>query len=1179
MKKSTLKILAGILATLILVLGGLYWYLPKYLVPVIEGYAKRQNIELRISKIDSWFPLRFKADKVQYTLQDIAYLELEDVTIELEKIFFLNKTFKISALLANKAEINILSGNADLKEVKVEWPSPWLGIRINSLNLKNIHISKGATHYSLDLTGLIDIHPRASQITINSMLSLKTPFEEKLSFELGLAKKTRMVRVETSFEEKGTGWLISKLDSAFPISKTKGSLSATGHLSHFLNLLFQTNLQHSPLYPKIKGQLSASFDFEFNEDVPLKLVLTNKAKIDSQFILSDQNLFELSNLKIQNEKNHLKGFVELDIIKQWIKRGQLSTTLDKLDFLYTQLPSLETSPLYVRFLFKGPLFAPDLELNFTWGNLKYKNVELDDLVGTCKLEALNTGNATLYCNLNGEKIQSSFKFSMDQKLIQFKTIDIESQLFTAKSMATLSLKEKAFLNFEMNGTTNTLHQLTSLFYPLPFEIDAKSARFMCSYALHSDLNLDLYLNELDVKDFYSERAEIRIKTQNPFKDPLSMIQASFFRGNYKKIPIHSLELQTEMGRTENFFESKLNAQQCNISSKGFWNFSGQNVHLTLHELQGTLKKDPFSMQKKTELTLGKQTFILSSTLFQVGKGFVVVAANSETAGFLLKMQDTPSSIFSILDPNIDISGLVVGDFTMQKRNGLLVSHLYFQCENLKASYRNWPLVEQTFTTINAKLQNNAITFDINATTEGQFLNLSGIVPIQQAPYRIATNQDFKLQFTIQEEASHLLQYLHAEGHVLKGYAEGTLEWTGTIEKPVASGALNFKGGSYENFQTGLILENISFSLTGNKEKLELSDLTAKDPKNGSFIGRGSITMDLANKFPFELAVSLDNFLVVELGNVIAATSGLMHLKGNIETATLSGNVGLTAATITIPDKITKAVPKLNYVFKDKVSTKPEYEPTPSTIVNLDLELDILGTLAVRGRGLTSKWIGSVNIKGTTKEPELYGKLDIKEGSFNFAKHTFILTEGAISFDGLAKLKTQINLVAEQQIGDLNVYIALRGPLQQPFLTLSSSPSLPQSVLLARLLFNKDISEIDPFQAIQLAQTAMDLASGEVGILERIQRSTGLDRLSIQAAPKSQQQQTLEDTARTDDTLPVAVQVGKEITKGILITTTQGTTADSRLYSIEFDLKYNLILQLETNQDRDGKISLKWSKSY
>ncbi len=233
-------------------------------------------------------------------------------------------------------------------------------------------------------------------------------------------------------------------------------------------------------------------------------------------------------------------------------------------------------------------------------------------------------------------------------------------------------------------------------------------------------------------------------------------------------------------------------------------------------------------------------------------------------------------------------------------------------------------------------------------------------------------------------------------------------------------------------------------------------------------------------------------------------------------------------------------------------------------LNLDLNLDASGDVNVKGKGLESKWEGTVHATGTNANLLLDGKLNLKKGSFSFSGKTFELTHGEITFSDKAKQSSFLSITGLLNLPELTVTAILRGPLESPTLTFQSSPPQPTSTILAYILFNKDLSDINPLQALQIAQTIVNLSGGAgPGMLEQIRKSIGVDRLSIIAGPGG-----------LDD---LSVQIGKYLMRGVMITLSQGSGA-SRVI-VEVELAKGFIFQAETQIEEEGKFSLKWNRNY
>ncbi|PIS00297.1 MAG: hypothetical protein COT84_08240, partial [Chlamydiae bacterium CG10_big_fil_rev_8_21_14_0_10_35_9] len=132
----------------------------------------------------------------------------------------------------------------------------------------------------------------------------------------------------------------------------------------------------------------------------------------------------------------------------------------------------------------------------------------------------------------------------------------------------------------------------------------------------------------------------------------------------------------------------------------------------------------------------------------------------------------------------------------------------------------------------------------------------------------------------------------------------------------------------------------------------------------------------------------------------------------------------------------------------------------------------------------------------------------------------------------------------------------------------SLPPLPMSSILSYLLFGSDISEITALQAVSLAATAASLSGGGPDILEITRRRLGFDRLAIVSAPTSEGAEDF------------AVQVGKYVAKGVLVTFSQGIEQGSSNVSVEVDLSHGFLFEAQTIQQQEqGRFSLKWNRNF
>src|SRR5262249_49096857 len=122
---------------------------------------------------------------------------------------------------------------------------------------------------------------------------------------------------------------------------------------------------------------------------------------------------------------------------------------------------------------------------------------------------------------------------------------------------------------------------------------------------------------------------------------------------------------------------------------------------------------------------------------------------------------------------------------------------------------------------------------------------------------------------------------------------------------------------------------------------------------------------------------------------------------------------------------------------------------------------------------------------------------------------------------------------------------------------TSTPSLPQDEILARLLFGESASQLT---ALQLAQTGAALATlsgiggggGGLNPLTKIQKALGLDRLSVGSAPNT----TGNPNAQTSG---ATISAGRYVSNRVFVAGRQTTTGNTQI-EVDVDLTRHLKLQ-------------------
>ncbi len=324
-------------------------------------------------------------------------------------------------------------------------------------------------------------------------------------------------------------------------------------------------------------------------------------------------------------------------------------------------------------------------------------------------------------------------------------------------------------------------------------------------------------------------------------------------------------------------------------------------------------------------------------------------------------------------------------------------------------------------------------------------------------------------------------------------------------------------------------------------------------------------MQTKEKFPFEFRAELNNLNMLNYDSFSSNFTGPIQIQGDTKQAAAEGALIVSHADFNIPDELPPDIPVLpiTYIHQPLHMKKNRVGPVILYPISLDIQLSADNEIFVRGRGLSSEWEGDVHLGGKNNNVSANGTLRLLKGEFAFSGKVFTLTQGEITFANKSSQEAFLSLTGTLSLSDATITAILRGPLSAPQLSFQSIPHMPTSSILAKILFNKDISDISPMQAIQLAQTIVTLSGGTgPDVIEKIRKSLGIDRLNIVSASGS------------DD---ISLQIGKYITRGVMITLSQ--SADSSQVIVEVELSKGFIFQAETQEEDEGKFTLKWNKNY
>lgn len=676
-------------------------------------------------------------------------------------------------------------------------------------------------------------------------------------------------------------------------------------------------------------------------------------------------------------------------------------------------------------------------------------------------------------------------------------------------------------------------------------------------------------SDLYYEDLFARELSINMDLKEPFKEISGQMNFLAQDLKWKHLEVETGAFETRLGEGAHpyqLFASGKGPKPFSLNANGTWQ-KGWTVNVD--GFSGNFAETPFALSAPITLTHTPDSFRLQNGSFTFGSGAakIDILRQNEMGDVTLILTDFPLNLLSLNPLEVEVGGTLNLSAEMRERNGKMRG--LFHADIMQTA----PL--ETTGHLEGRFNKNRLLVKGDlAIQDTPLMKVDLSLPIQFSlwPFesRLLLHKPAKGTLSFNGHVEEILDYFDLGPHRLEGKLQGELKFRGTLDRPLVGGEFVFENGFYENYYSGTLLTNIQANFTGKNHTIYLSSFRAEDRLGmGNLTASGKMRLLGSQHYPFNLDLDLKDLQFAEIDLVTAKAIGKVHIEGNTLSAIAKGEIEVQDAEVTIPDHIPRALPDLQVTYRNP--THPIAPPQKSYLpypLHLDLNVITPTQISIQGRGLTSLWKGDFHLGGTTLQLATKGRLELIEGEFNFSSRSFKLTDGSLAFSGVEHQMPYLNLAGQMETKGITITARLKGPLDDPQITLMSNPPLPLGSIMSYLLFGQDISEIGGFQALQIATSLAAMAGTGPDVMESTRKSLGVDRLRVVTEPTEEGGET------------VALQVSKYISKGVLVSFTQGTDESSTNISVEIELKNNFVFQIESDQRQEqGKFTLKWNHNY
>jgi translocation and assembly module TamB len=280
-----------------------------------------------------------------------------------------------------------------------------------------------------------------------------------------------------------------------------------------------------------------------------------------------------------------------------------------------------------------------------------------------------------------------------------------------------------------------------------------------------------------------------------------------------------------------------------------------------------------------------------------------------------------------------------------------------------------------------------------------------------------------------------------------GHVDFNVEANGTLPQPVFSGRMHLTnvGLALNDLPNGI--SKLNGDLVFDQNRLQVQNLVGTT--GGGQLKFGGFLAYQQGLYGDFTATGKD--IRVRYGGISATTDTTLHLLGTQNNMMLSGSVQITRFIIG---------PNVDFAsFAPSPAANVPPDPNaPSSHVRLDIH--VFSAPQLDFQNSYAQLAGSVDlrIRGTVAQPAILGRINITDGTANFAGTTYHLQHGQIFFTNPVMIQPFIDIDATTRVEEYDVTIGLHGNLNQLTPTFRSEPPLAQADVISLLALGRTQEE-------------------------------------------------------------------------------------------------------------------------
>jgi len=737
----------------------------------------------------------------------------------------------------------------------------------------------------------------------------------------------------------------------------------------------------------------------------------------------------------------------------------------------------------------------------------------------------------------------------------------------------------------VKGTLNGRVDLASMVSTLTGEQIQGKTRFTAEFTQGvqgQEAALDIQAQSLEAAQGRAESLKVKASLTALFEKPTGRVRVELASTSTGSLELASAVVSVKGAMDDFSYDlraSGTSGGDFQVRAAGAARGSPKDFHLEISTFNGRFQDQEMVLVKPLEVNGDSTSLVLEQVDFRMGGGTLKAhgAVRSGVHQWKVLVSDLPLSIARLAGAP-ELGGTAEARLEITGTSSEPVATLDVEIQGARLTDPAYQAVPALRLEMNGAVRGGRAEAELSVTGLGEEPLASRValpVNLSLSPWTFSVPPGGRVTGSLNGEIplEPVPAYLRLEGQRVQGSLVIQAKLEGTTADPRPTGTIHLKSGSYENLETGTVLEDMAVSLKMADQKLTIEEARARAGPDGLLTVHGVVEILPEKGFPFLFEVSMEKARLAQRDDLLISAGGGVRLSGTLEHAAVSGDLTVEQAELRIPDRLPPDIQELDVVEvnapeKSRAAEVPPEEGSgEATAITLDIRVNIPAKAFIRGRGIDSEWQGTLRVSGTADEPVIRGSLSVVRGKFDLFARRFQITRGTFLFDGSVPPAPRFELRAEHGRKDLTAVVTVSGTPSSLKLELSSEPPLPSDEILAHVLFNRGTGSINPIQALKLANALSALSGGgsAFDVMDRTRKLIGVDTLEIK-----QSEEASEETSAA---------VGKYLGENVYMEVEKGLNSEGGKVNVEVEVTPNITVESEAGSDASGGVGILWKWDY